>query len=540
MHIFLKLDRICVHFFIFSILICLNILDIQAQDKRIIKEIDSTFIEILNTPNANSKVDTLIKLFSKGSKKGYLNPKVIEQAVSIGKELHYTEGIGKAYYKRAIAAKYAEDYYTAIKNHTLALPYLKRTTDTVAIIKCLNSLGVVYRKVNIIEKSFNHYFEAYKIAKKNNYTSSMAVSLNGIGNLFIDIKKYEIALHYFKKALNLEILNNNSRGLEHDYSNIGETYMFLHEYDSAHFYTQKAFELSLVNEKRTFKAGVYQHSLFGKIYQQEGNLQKSITHYKKALNVFKRINNKRYTANTLINIGSNELELGKVKNGLLHIQEGLNLAFKIGSKENIIDAYTKLAQYYSETGQYKQAVDKYIKLIEFKDEFLNEKFQKELINNYIAYDTYEKEEEIEQLEKQKLEKEHLAKINKKKLTYSIIIAIILLTFMIGIFLLYRKNTRLEIENLNKNIENYVLREKASYKKDYSLEQYIKSYNISERETDVLKLILEGCTNEEIAKKLYISKNTVKFHSKNIYSKLDVKNRIQVIQKLSNPTSYNDK
>lgn len=54
--------------------------------------------------------------------------------------------------------------------------------------------------------------------------------------------------------------------------------------------------------------------------------------------------------------------------------------------------------------------------------------------------------------------------------------------------------------------------------------------LSLREIDVLGLIAKGLTNREIALALYLSANTVKTHSKNIYKKLDVKNRSQAVRK----------
>jgi LuxR family maltose regulon positive regulatory protein len=52
--------------------------------------------------------------------------------------------------------------------------------------------------------------------------------------------------------------------------------------------------------------------------------------------------------------------------------------------------------------------------------------------------------------------------------------------------------------------------------------------LSDREIEVLQLITEGLTNSEIAARLYLSLNTVKAHTRNIYGKLNVHNRTQAI------------
>ena len=54
--------------------------------------------------------------------------------------------------------------------------------------------------------------------------------------------------------------------------------------------------------------------------------------------------------------------------------------------------------------------------------------------------------------------------------------------------------------------------------------------LSAREIEVLQLMAAGMSNQEIADQLYVSVNTVKTHTSNIFQKLDVKRRTQAVEK----------
>ncbi len=57
---------------------------------------------------------------------------------------------------------------------------------------------------------------------------------------------------------------------------------------------------------------------------------------------------------------------------------------------------------------------------------------------------------------------------------------------------------------------------------------IEELGISKREMEVLELISEGLSNQEIADKLFVSLNTIKTHTANLFVKLDVKRRTQAV------------
>ncbi|NIJ54308.1 response regulator transcription factor [Dyadobacter arcticus] len=54
--------------------------------------------------------------------------------------------------------------------------------------------------------------------------------------------------------------------------------------------------------------------------------------------------------------------------------------------------------------------------------------------------------------------------------------------------------------------------------------------ISKRELEVLQLMADGLSNQEIASRLFVSLNTIKTHSSRLFEKMEVKSRTQAVEK----------
>ncbi|MFZ5970740.1 MAG: response regulator [Bacteroidota bacterium] len=66
----------------------------------------------------------------------------------------------------------------------------------------------------------------------------------------------------------------------------------------------------------------------------------------------------------------------------------------------------------------------------------------------------------------------------------------------------------------------------------NVRETLKGHNemlLTRREVEVLKLIAEGLTNQEIADKLFVSASTIDSHRKNLLSKLQVKNTAALVR-----------
>ncbi len=61
-----------------------------------------------------------------------------------------------------------------------------------------------------------------------------------------------------------------------------------------------------------------------------------------------------------------------------------------------------------------------------------------------------------------------------------------------------------------------------------LREILTQKGLSNREAEVAELVVKGLSNKEVANQLFVTEKTVKFHLTNIYKKMSVKSRAQLI------------
>ena len=61
-----------------------------------------------------------------------------------------------------------------------------------------------------------------------------------------------------------------------------------------------------------------------------------------------------------------------------------------------------------------------------------------------------------------------------------------------------------------------------------LKDVLTQKGLSSREAEVAELVSKGLSNKEVANQLFVTEKTVKFHLTNIYKKMAVKSRAQLI------------
>lgn len=71
-------------------------------------------------------------------------------------------------------------------------------------------------------------------------------------------------------------------------------------------------------------------------------------------------------------------------------------------------------------------------------------------------------------------------------------------------------------------------EKAPRRFDSAVDKVAEEYGLSPREKETMRLLSMGYTKNALAEKLGVSSNTIRTHSRNVYSKLDIHSRQELM------------
>lgn len=145
---------------------------------------------------------------------------------------------------------------------------------------------------------------------------------------------------------------------------------------------------------------------------------------------------------------------------------------------------------------------------------------------------------------------NLIKKHKELITYAIAMAVLLLllNWFKYRFLIIQNQTELYIgiiavfftlvgiwasKKLSKpQVKTVIVEKEIVVQKNlnFNLNQAeLDARKISKRELEVLQLMSEGLSNQEIASRLFVSLHTIKTHTSNLFEKLEVKRRTQAVE-----------
>jgi len=419
----------------------------------------------------------------------------------------------------------------------LSARYYLQNGDSVQYASQLGNLGVLNEIAGQYPEAIDNFLKALKIFKQNDMKLETAKIYNNIGTVYQEMNQPEKALDYYRQSLELTEKLNKPVNLASKYNNIGNIYEEqFHQLDSALYYYQKALEIYEKAKIKNPKAIIENN--IANIYILQNEPASAVYWLNKALNTLAGTGDEKLKALVYRNWAKLYLTQKKYKEAEEYIRRALTVARQNKDKEVELEALKILAQIYEGRQDFEKAHQNLKDYYRLKSEIAGseQKLKTEGLN--IKYQVSEKEHKIKVLELEN-------RLKNKRLVQMRLLVLALALILAGVFMFFKlkqKNAKIKLLQMQRDISNYMHRlENMEQKQEQTgqkttepiddFDEKIKKFGLTTREKDVLKLIVQGYTNSEIAEKLFVSINTVKTHTKNIFVKMDVENRIKAARKI---------
>ena len=426
---------------------------------------------------------------------------------------------GIQYAKNMQDQSFLADYYSNISgayfykgNHDLAIVYVdsclaleKQLKDTLGIIKALNNFGKINEKEGFYKEALVSYEESLLLQNlRPTKNKVLSILISNMGNLYQKISNTKAALIKYDVALKLSKIEADTVLIISNYLNIGQIKDIEGNIDVAIQYYRKAERLLGANSLESQKIYVFNH-----------------------------------LAKTLIRTG----DYKQAKN---YLNQSFTISKTINLKKQLKTTYELYSELNKYERNYEEALRYFQKSVDINNEIQNIETQEKIAELNSKYNFEDQLNEIDELKK--INQIKALELEKNTLQRKGLILLIILIFIIVLFLVIigiRRYKRIilnkeallnhkekEIENLQSIIEKQLNENeiKDANSPLVKINNHIKN-PLTNKEYEILCDVQKGFKNKEIAEKQFISVNTVKFHLKNIYDKLDVGNRVQAIQLL---------
>lgn len=407
--------------------------------------------------------------------------------------------------------------------------------DSVEVAIQAYNLGTVYFKLGKLQLATEMLDEAYAIDLIRKDTAALGFDLTLMSDLQVSMKNFDQALEYGKEALRwlrTEGVNANSKGIR--FSKVGNIFYLKNNLDSADRYlgyAQEEYE-ALGDSVRLATLWVTQAKV--EIAKKNYNQAVELAFRAKRWHVKSGYNSQVSYANlTMIKA---LLANGKLFEAEVVIKENLRVARELQLLDDLKETYFFLSELYEFQNSYKNSKEAFVKYQMIKDSLISmeEKQKIKQLELTFKFDKIESENEIlrlnnavaaAQIEKDKLQIMWLI----ISLAIALVGSVLIIWLMYNRYQLKRKLLMAEISELRVQIKSLLEGDTSDLGLDAASLNDKLNNPLSVREFEILQYAISDLNNSQIAEKIFVSVNTVKYHLKNIYTKLGVSNRKQALE-----------
>ena len=396
---------------------------------------------------------------------------------------------------QAVLQELQGNYQEAINMYLESATYFSDAFDSLSLAKVYTNIAVVYQEMGFPDKSLSYNMMGLKIRKHKQDTLASATNLNNIGVLYDELyHQPDSALHYYQQAVTIYRRYNKLDKWGYALNNTARIHIEQKNNLLASKELTLAYALMDSIDNPDGKAKVLRNQ--GELSFAAMNNQNAMEAFKQAFLFFKK---------------------AKDKKSMLEVSELLSNIYLAGGNYHEATAYMEIRN-------------------QIKDSLMSAESKSIIAEMETRYQVREKNKAISLLELQD-------ELNRRMIRHQVwlitLLGVIFLLILL-VFLFNFNRNKLKQQQLRLELQNYLLQikkmeikinENKTSQITTTIETEFEEFDLTEREKEVLQMISRGYKNSEIAEKLFVSENTVKTHIKNIYIKLDVKNRVEALKRV---------
>lgn len=453
-----------------------------------------------------------------------------EMAVKANEKLSQETYSYLGFVYRELGLDQEAEYYI---RKSLSLAQLRQ--DTVEQAIAYYNLGTVLLQQGALDSAMHMLQRAYEIDVARKDTSAIGFDLTLMGSAMMKTGKPEQAVNHYRESI--ELLNasgGNYNSMAKRCSMLARAFMALSEWDSAQVYVEKA--LDIYSERSDSVHIAQQWITLGQLANHQQQYVEALDYADRALAVL------AHYPSGLNTIKANQVKmeankgLRKYGQALRINKESVGLAHQLGLVDELRDGYMVQSELH-ELLQKPQAALQAFRLAQVYADSLA-KMERDRVAEAmrVRYDAEKvaNENQVLRLENA-MTKNQVAQREAELRLMTLFGSVLILMICGGAWLLVSRS-RIKEQLLMAEVNELRVRIRGilDFKPEQvgvAKEQLNESLEeaLSDREFEILNLVLSNKSNGQIAEELFVSVNTVKFHLKNIYHKLGVSNRTEALK-----------
>ncbi|WP_372747050.1 tetratricopeptide repeat protein [Lutibacter sp.] len=257
----------------------------------------------------------------------------------------------------------------ALETFNEALYYCQLSKNYKTIGATYSMIGTIFRVNGVYSRAIEYFIKSRLNYSKANYSEGDAWASYLLGQIHADLRNSEKAMHYFQESLNkyqiLAAADGITDGIAICYEQIAKLNLELGNFDEANKYITMLLEIRTKNKSVYGVTNVY--SLLGKLEYLKGNYLLAETHLNNSLDIKNGVLSLHSKPSVYMYLGLCAIKTGNFEKGIEELNEGLVIALSNNFKKNELEIYSKLAEIYSNTNNFKEAIFYKNQQIELQD-----------------------------------------------------------------------------------------------------------------------------------------------------------------------------